>query len=94
MPNSDSAVATSVPRSSQVGTCNGWPGSAEVLPRFTHVLTHLDWTLHPLRWTLPPRTAAARVAALTDAWPTGRWFSLEEALAAALPAPLRKLLAP
>ena len=71
-----------------------WPGSAEVLPHFTHVLTHLDWTLHPLRWTLPPRAAAARVAALTDAWPTGRWFSLEEALAAGLPAPLRKLLAP
>ena len=69
-----------------------WPGSAEVLPRFKHVLTHLDWTLHPLRWTLPPRTAAARVAALTAAWPTGRWFSLEDALAAGLPAPLRKLL--
>jgi A/G-specific adenine glycosylase len=70
----------------------GWPGAAEALPSFTHVLTHLDWTLHPLRWTLPPRTAGARVARITAAWPQGRWFSLDEALAAGLPAPLRKLL--
>ncbi len=71
-----------------------WPGSAEVLPHFKHVLTHLDWTLHPLRWTLPPQSAAKRVAAITAAWPTGRWFNLENALAAGLPAPLRKLLQP
>ena len=70
-----------------------WPGDAQALPSFTHVLTHLDWTLHPLRWTLPRRTSAARVAELVATWPTGRWFSLEDALAAGLPAPLRKLLA-
>ena len=70
-----------------------WPGSGEALPSFTHVLTHLDWTLHPLRWTLPPRTAAARVEALVAAWPSGRWFSRDDALAAGLPAPLRKLIA-
>ena len=46
----------------------------------------------PQRWTLPPRTAATRVAALTATWPTGRWFSRDDALAAGLPAPLRKLL--
>jgi A/G-specific adenine glycosylase len=69
-----------------------WPGSAQTLPSFVHVLTHLDWTLHPLRWTLPARTGAARVAGITAAWPSGRWFSLGEALAAGLPAPLRKLL--
>jgi len=32
-----------------------WPGSGEALESFTHVLTHLDWRLHPLRWTLPAR---------------------------------------
>ncbi len=70
-----------------------WPGEREWLPRFTHTLTHLDWTLHPVRATLPARTGSKRVAALTAAWPTGRWFTREEALAAGLPAPLRKLLA-
>ncbi len=73
-------------------TSRDWPGSAQVLPSFTHVLTHLDWTLHPRRWTVPSRTAAARVDAITSMWPTGRWFGLDEALAAGLPAPLRKLL--
>jgi A/G-specific adenine glycosylase len=72
--------------------CQGWPGSAEELPSFTHVLTHLDWRLHPLRWNLPARTAQARVAGITAAWPSGRWFGLDEALAAGLPAPLRRLL--
>ena len=68
------------------------PEAVESLPSFTHTLTHLDWTLHPLRLTLPARTAAARAAQLVERWPTGRWFSVEAALAAGLPAPLRKLL--
>lgn len=71
----------------------GWPGVAEPLGSFVHVLTHLDWTLHPVRWTLPPRTGAQRVEAITSRWPAGRWFTLDEARAAGLPAPLRKLLA-
>ena len=70
----------------------GWPGSIEALASFTHVLTHLDWTLHPRRVTLLARTSAARVAQLVEPWPTGRWFSREAALAAGLPSPLRKLL--
>ena len=69
-----------------------WPGVAEALPSFTHVLTHLDWRLHPLRWTLPERTGAQRVAAIVQRWPSGRWFGPDQALAAGLPAPLRKLL--
>ncbi len=69
-----------------------WPGSAETLPAFTHTLTHLDWTLRPVRWTLPPQLRAARITALVSAWPAGDWFSIEEALAAGLPAPLRRLL--
>ena len=70
----------------------GWPGRGEWLPSFTHVLTHLDWTLHPMRWSLPDRLSVARRTALEHAWPSGRWFGLDEALAAGLPAPLRKLL--
>jgi A/G-specific adenine glycosylase len=72
--------------------CAAWPGAGESLPSFTHVLTHLDWTLHPLRWTLPPRTAARAREQLTSALPAGRWVTRDEALALGLPAPLRKLL--
>ncbi len=72
--------------------CGDWPGAGESLPSFTHVLTHLDWTLHPLRWTLPTRLSAAQREAITDTLPAGRWFALDDALAAGLPAPLRKLL--
>jgi hypothetical protein len=32
------------------------------------------------------------VSRITSAWPEGRWFSPDAALAAGLPAPLRKLL--
>ena len=72
-----------------------WPGTPFGLPRFTHVLTHLDWTLQPVRWTLPPATtarAAAQVTGGLGAGSAGRWVTLEEALAMGLPAPLRKLL--
>ena len=72
---------------------SAWPGSAEPLPSFTHVLTHLDWRLHPVRWTFPARTSARTIADLVSPWPTGRWFTTAEALALGLPAPLRKLLA-
>ncbi len=69
-----------------------WPGQGLVLPSFTHVLTHLDWTLSPRYWELPERTSAKRVAALTAALRPGRWVDLPTALDMGLPAPLRKLL--
>jgi A/G-specific adenine glycosylase len=69
-----------------------WPGNGESLPSFTHTLTHLDWTLHPVRWTLPARLGERRAAALVAAWPSGRWFTQPQALACGLPAPVRKLL--
>ena len=69
-----------------------WPGEVEVLPSFTHVLTHLDWRLHPLRWTLPSHTTPKRVRAVTEALSTGRWVRQREALDLGLPAPLRRLL--
>ena len=67
-----------------------WPGEGEALESFTHVLTHLDWRLHPIRWNLPSKAQADQV---TQALPAGRWFTLDQALAAGVPAPLRKLLA-
>ena len=70
----------------------GWPGHVEELATFTHVLTHLDWTLHPRRWVLPVRTAGARVAEITRSWDRGRWFTRVEALELGVPAPLRRLL--
>ena len=69
-----------------------WPGSGESLPSFTHTLTHLDWTLHPVRWTVPTDIDPTVIAAMTRLQPSGRWFTREQALAAGLPAPLRKLL--
>jgi A/G-specific adenine glycosylase len=69
-----------------------WPGEGEALDSFTHVLTHLDWRLHPIHWTLPDRCAPSRVEAVTRSLGDGRWWTQDEAFAAGLPAPLRKLL--
>jgi A/G-specific adenine glycosylase len=69
-----------------------WPGKGLAFPSFKHVLTHLDWTLHPRLWTLPEDTPARRVAQITQPWSPGRWVTLQEALALGLPSPLRKLL--
>jgi len=77
---------------SLLGLLADWPGVGETLPVIEHALTHFDWTLQPLRWTLPARLPAARLAALEAALPAGRWVTLPEALAMGLPAPLRKLL--
>ena len=70
-----------------------WPGEGERLPTIVHVLTHLDWTLQPLRWQLPARLGARRVDALTAQLPAGRWVDRPQALQMGLPAPVRKLLA-
>ena len=63
-----------------------WPGQGDWLPSVQHALTHFDWSLHPLRWQLPPRARTpVNVAA-------GRWCTMAEALAMGLPAPVRRLL--
>jgi A/G-specific adenine glycosylase len=64
----------------------GWPGQGEWLPAIEHALTHFDWTLQPLVWTLPPQ------AKLPAQVPVGRWVGEEEALALGLAAPVRRLL--
>jgi A/G-specific adenine glycosylase len=70
-----------------------WPGQGEWLPTFEHALTHLDWTLHPLRWQWGDGAAPAP-GVLVDPGEggAGRWCTLEEALALGLPAPVRRLL--
>jgi A/G-specific adenine glycosylase len=70
-----------------------WPGRGVPLAPFTHVLTHLDWTLRPVRWNLPARTPARIVGDIRTRWPSGRWFEIDAALRLGLPAPLRKRLA-
>ena len=68
------------------------PGKSEDLPAIEHTLTHFDWTLRPLRHTLPMRLGAARIAAIAQGLGEGRWVSAEEALKMGLPAPIRRLL--
>ena len=63
-----------------------WPGRGQWMPPIEHALTHFDWTLHTLVWTLPER------AALPTAMPQGRWLDNVQALALGLPAPVRRLL--
>ncbi len=71
---------------------DGWPGAGTELPTIEHALTHFDWTLQPLRWTLPPGLSAAHRESVEAQLPAGRWVSVETALQMGLPAPLRKLL--
>lgn len=72
-----------------------WPGTARRLPSFTHVLTHLDWRLHPVQHRLPDALdgeARTAVTAPLDPGNQGRWFERSELAVLGLPAALRKLL--
>jgi A/G-specific adenine glycosylase len=69
----------------------GWPGQGEPLPSSRHVLTHLDWTLHPRRWHWPDDADGeppvhGLVGSTASCWVTPR-----EALALGLPVPWRRL---
>jgi A/G-specific adenine glycosylase len=57
-------------------------------PGFVHVLTHLDWTLHPHRLDLTPPEADVVAAGLGD----GRWWPLDQLDRIGLPAPFSRLL--
>ncbi len=70
-----------------------WPGHGEVLPAIQHTLTHFDWTLEPLHWTLPVRLSAARRTRIEALLPPGWWVPRAEAMRLGLPAPVRKWLA-
>lgn len=73
----------------------GCPGEHRVLPAFTHVLTHLDWRLHPLQHRLPDDLDEAQATAWAQRLPEGergRWVDRDALPALGLPAALRKLL--
>jgi A/G-specific adenine glycosylase len=70
---------------------SAWPGATAEWPAFTHVLTHLDLYLKPVRHDLPPR--ARREGELAALWPEGRWVSRAELANFGLPAPVARLLA-
>jgi A/G-specific adenine glycosylase len=69
-----------------------WPGEGRLLPPVLHVLTHLDWTLQPCHWPLPPSLSADQRLAIEAALPAGRWVPRDAALAMGLPAPIRRWL--
>jgi A/G-specific adenine glycosylase len=68
----------------------GRPGSSQTLPGFTHVLTHLDLALQPVRHQLPAH--AGLDLQLSERWPEGRWVAGAELARFGLPAPVAKLL--
>lgn len=86
----------SVPEFEELGAVSGsWPGEHERLPSVMHVLTHLDWLLKPVWWTLPDTLSSAEVDQVLGSLPQregGRWLSLKEAQALGLPAPLRRVI--
>jgi A/G-specific adenine glycosylase len=66
---------------------------AELQPRMKHVLTHLDWYLHPRRVVLDDGADTRAVqAALAAHEASGRWVALADLANWGLPAPLRRLL--
>ena len=58
-----------------------------LLPPQVHVLTHLDWTLHPCRLVLPDAPAGD-----PPGLAPGRWWPRADLGQAGLPAPLRRWL--
>ncbi|MDO9234866.1 MAG: A/G-specific adenine glycosylase [Aquabacterium sp.] len=66
----------------------------ELQPRLKHVLTHLDWYLHPRRLVLDDDAAQALHGGLIERDASGRWVALSDLANWGLPAPLRRMLAP
>jgi A/G-specific adenine glycosylase len=65
----------------------------ELQPRLKHVLTHLDWHLHPRRLMLDDEALAHGLqSSLAQREASGRWVPQADLGKWGLPAPLRKLL--
>ena len=76
-------------------TSAAWPGETRSLASFTHVLTHLDWRLHPVQHAFPDQLDSVALAGCVASMPeaaNGRWFERAEVAGLGLPAALRKLL--
>jgi A/G-specific adenine glycosylase len=71
-----------------VGVVGASGANVVALPGFVHVLTHLDWTLHPRRLDLTQPAAEALAAGLG----AGRWWPLDRLDTIGLPAPFSRLL--
>ncbi|MBL8330679.1 MAG: A/G-specific adenine glycosylase [Rubrivivax sp.] len=69
-----------------------WPGQGELLPVIEHALTHFDWRLQPLRWTLPSRTGRTALTAIEAGLPAGQWVDGTRLKELGLPAPIKRLL--
>lgn len=69
----------------------GAAADIEALDSFLHVLTHVDWTLHPRRLVLPQALPAEVLEPLLG---PGRWWPAATLAGLGLPAPLRKRLPP
>lgn len=69
----------------------GLPLQAQDEPAFTHVLTHRDLHLHPVRVQVSS-TAAANGAEWAALLGDGGWFTAAQCGALGLPAPVRQLL--
>jgi A/G-specific adenine glycosylase len=63
-------------------------GELQPLQPVRHVLTHFDWQLQPWHWRVPAKARSRADETLSP----GRWFHRDEALAAGLPAPVRRLI--
>jgi A/G-specific adenine glycosylase len=70
----------------------GGPGEVQAWVPFTHVLTHRDWHLRPWHWALPDRVGKDLQQRVECGLAAGRWFAREQARAAGLPAPVRRLI--
>ena len=70
----------------------------EPQPAIEHVLTHLDWRLHPQRLVLAAQPSADVMASLTGeavgavAQGAGRWVPYAALASTGMPAPLQRLL--
>ena len=67
-----------------------WPAEPQVLAPVVHVLTHLDWTLQPVRVQVPAHFEPS--PALSQRWPGGAWVAQDRLAAYGLPAPVARWL--